>query len=153
MSDPIAQKLLTQLAVDPTSVPHFTLLHGIMRYDGRIWLGSNKSIHNRIFKALHTSALGGHSGAPATYHRIKNLFYWDTMKSGFWSMVQSCHICQKAKPDRSKYPGLLQPLPVPTTAWDIISMDFVEGLPVSGSANAILVVIDKFTKFGHFLTP
>jgi len=42
-------------------------------------------------------------------------------------------------------------LPVPTTAWDIISMDFVEGLPVSGSANAILVIIDKFTKFGHFL--
>jgi hypothetical protein len=30
-------------------------------------------------------------------------------------------------------------------------MDFVEDLPISGSANAILVVIDKFTKFGHLL--
>ena len=46
---------------------------------------------------------------------------------------------------------MLQPLPVPTVAWDIISMDFVEALPPSGSANAILVVIDKFTKFGHLL--
>lgn len=60
--------------------------------------------------------------------------------------VQKCGICQKAKLDRSKYPGLLQPLLVPKAAWDIISMDFVEGLHVSGSANAILVVIDKFTK-------
>jgi len=73
------------------------------------------------------------------------------MKSDIWSLVQSCVICQKAKLDRSKYPELLQPLPVPSAAWDIISMDFVEGLPVSGSANDILVIIDKFTKYGHFL--
>jgi hypothetical protein len=30
-------------------------------------------------------------------------------------------------------------------------MDFVERLPLSGSANTILVVVDKFSKFAHFL--
>jgi hypothetical protein len=30
-------------------------------------------------------------------------------------------------------------------------MDFVEGLPQSGHAFCIMVVIEKFTKYGHFL--
>ncbi|WVZ88094.1 hypothetical protein U9M48_034647 [Paspalum notatum var. saurae] len=40
---------------------------------------------------------------------------------------------------------------VPSWITEIISLDFIEGLPVFGSANCILVVIDSFTKYGHFI--
>jgi hypothetical protein len=30
-------------------------------------------------------------------------------------------------------------------------MDFIEGLPKSGRYDCILVVVDKFSKFAHFL--
>jgi hypothetical protein len=30
-------------------------------------------------------------------------------------------------------------------------MDFIKGLPQSGASNCILVIIEKFTKYGHFL--
>ena len=33
----------------------------------------------------------------------------------------------------------------------MVSLDFVEGLPSFGSANCILVVVDKFSKFAHFI--
>ena len=46
---------------------------------------------------------------------------------------------------------MLQPLPVPDSAWQIVSLDFVEGLPRSGQYNSILVVVDKYSKFAHFV--
>lgn len=88
---------------------------------------------------------------PVTYMRMKKLFAWKGMKAAVHSFVQTCLVCQQAKPDRTKLSGLLQPLEVPQHAWQIISMDFVEGLPQSGQANCILVVVDFFTKYRHFI--
>jgi hypothetical protein len=66
------------------------------------------------------------------------------MKKTVKLWVQSCVVCQQAKLGRVKYPGLLQPLPVPHRPWQHIVMNFVEGLPQSGSYNCLLVVVDRF---------
>ena len=73
------------------------------------------------------------------------------MKASVHQFVQECEICQRAKPDRAKYPGLLSPLPVPKHFWQIISMDFIEGLPRSGRYNCIYVVVDKLSHYAHFM--
>jgi hypothetical protein len=149
--DPAALSMLTKLSIDPTVVPNFTLVDGILKFKNRIWVGADVSLQNKLLAACHSSALGGHSEVPVTYMRMKKLFAWKGMKYAVHQFVTSCLTCQQAKPDRSKLPGLLQPLEVPTQAWQIISLDLVEGLPMSGHANCILVVIDSFTKYGHFL--
>jgi hypothetical protein len=73
------------------------------------------------------------------------------MKKQIKTFVQACNTCQQAKPDRAKYPGLLMPLPVPEHAWQVISMDFITGLPQSRQYNCIMVIVDKFSKYVHFL--
>ncbi|KAF8752189.1 hypothetical protein RHS01_08123 [Rhizoctonia solani] len=45
----------------------------------------------------------------------------------------------------------LKPLEVPPYPFHTISYDFITGLPKSQGHDAILVVIDSFSKFGHFI--
>jgi hypothetical protein len=51
------------------------------------------------------------------------------MNTNVHAFVKACMTSQQAKPDRSKNPRLLQPLPIHDAAWQIISLDFIEGLP------------------------
>lgn len=65
--------------------------------------------------------------------------------------VQGCDICQRNKTDLAAYPGLLQPLPIPEVVWSQINMDFIDGLPKSHGHKVILVVVDRLSKYVHFI--
>jgi hypothetical protein len=149
--DPFSAALLQELAVARQSRHPYTLLNGIIKLNDHIWIGDNPTVHQRVISAMHSSALGGHSGFLVTYSKMKKLFAWKGMKSAVRAFVQSCSTCLQAKPNRARYPGLLVPLPVPTESWQVLSMDFIEGLPRSSNANCVLVVVDKFSKFAHFI--
>jgi transposase InsO family protein len=107
--------------------------------------------HNAVLQALHSSGLGGHSGINATYQKVKALFAWPNLKEDVKDYVTKCQVCKQAKHENCRSSGLLQPLPVPNQAWHTVSMDFIEGLPKSKTFDTILVVIDKFTKYAHFI--
>jgi hypothetical protein len=117
-----------------------------------VWIAKNSLAQQHILEAVHDNGIGGHSGIYATYSRIKTLFAWPNMKQSVQTYVQQCQVCQQAKTEHIMIPGLLRPLPIPTPAWQIVSLDFIEGLPTSDHFNAILVVIDKFSKYGHFIS-
>jgi len=80
VDDTQAQALLQKLALEPTSDEHFKLDHGILRYNGRIWVDRDSSLQHQIISAFHDSPQGGHSGFPVTYHRLNALFKSPSMK-------------------------------------------------------------------------
>ncbi|WVZ58880.1 hypothetical protein U9M48_009103 [Paspalum notatum var. saurae] len=67
------------------------------------------------------------------------------------NFVKQCTLCQQAKHEKIKLLGLLQPLPIPDGAWQHLTMDFIEDLPKSETFDTLLVIVDKFTKYAHFI--
>jgi hypothetical protein len=151
VTDNEAQRKLAQLALASPDEQGYALIEGIIRHHGRIWVGANSALRTKLITAFHTSAIGGHSGADATYQRIKRLFAWTGLKAQVIDFVKQCDTCQHAKHSNTHPTGLLQPLPIPSGPWRDITMDFIEGLPLSDGFNTILVVVDRYTKFAHFI--
>jgi hypothetical protein len=75
--------------------------------------------------------VGGHSGQRATYQRLHRTFVWPAIKQAVIEYVDHCGTCKQAKHEKVRYPGFLQPLPIATSAWQTMPLDFVEGLPRS----------------------
>ena len=64
--------------------------------------------------------------------------------------ILRCETCIKAKLTFHK--GEYKPLPIADKPWEHVSMDFVVALPWTQRGNdAILVVIDRFSKMAHFI--
>jgi hypothetical protein len=143
--------LLQQVSVNLEATQHYSVHSCIIRYKDKICISTSTNLKAKILSAIHSSAIGGHSGIRATYHRVKRLLHWPQLKKSVEEFVSQCAICQRAKTKHCHYPGLLAPLPIPTIAWTFISMDFIEGLPKSGSNSVILVVVDRLTKYAHFI--
>jgi hypothetical protein len=73
------------------------------------------------------------------------------MRSFIKQYIQECETCQRNKSENVHPAGLLQPLPVPHQIWEDISMDFIDGLPKSSGKNVIFVVVDRLSKYAHFI--
>ncbi|CAJ2638126.1 unnamed protein product [Trifolium pratense] len=150
-SDSILNSIIQDLQKDPKSHPKFSWVRNELRRRGKLVIGANHDIKLSILSWLHDSAIGGHSGRDVTLSRIRSLFYWKGMAKDVLNYVRNCGICQKSKPDLAASPGLLQPLPIPTLIWTDISMDFIEGLPKSSGKQVIFVVVDRLSKYAHFM--
>ncbi|GJU23444.1 putative alpha/beta hydrolase fold protein [Tanacetum coccineum] len=100
-----------------------------------------QGLQEALVKHFHSSAVRGHNGVQATTKRISSFFYWKGMRKLIKQVVRTCDVCQRNKVDSSPYPGLLQPLPIPTQILYDISMDFIDAFPLSQGKSTILVVL------------
>jgi len=120
--------------------------------DSRIRLCVPANERARILKEVHDGAHeSAHAGWERTLASLRERFYWPRMRSDVVDYVKTCDPCQKIKHDRGARAGFLHPLEIPVNPFDDISLDLITSLPSSHGRNAILVVVDKLTKYAHFM--
>jgi len=103
---------------------------------------------SKVYNVLTESAHRGHA---KTYNRITSTYYWPKMSQDIKQYVSTCDICQKVKPRHHTLIGLLQPIPILSQPFKVVSMDFIPELPLSDGFDNILVIVDKLTKYAIFI--
>ncbi|KAL4575440.1 hypothetical protein LXL04_022283 [Taraxacum kok-saghyz] len=125
---------MQRITADPLAYPKFALHNGRLYYKHKLVLPS--SMDPAIVEGIPLQPKWG------------ALWLFPDLQEHF---VQECDICQRYKSSTLAPAGLLQPLPIPSAVWEEISLDFITGLPKSKGFEAILVVVDRLSKYCHFI--
>lgn len=125
------------------------MVSGSVFYKGRLVLPRTSQHIPLLLHEYYDRIQGGHSGLLKTLKRIQ--FQWDKMRGDIQKYVAECRICQTHKYSTLSPACLLQPLPIPEQIWENLAMDFIEGLPTLQRVNVIIMVVDRLSKYGHFI--
>jgi len=149
--DQEASAILQELNQGVTGKKHYSVVNSQLLYRGKVFVPTTDNWRSKMISELHDGVMGGHASKTRTYQRVKRNFAWPGMLKDIKFFIANCHTCHLNHYEAQTPPGLLQPNHIPEKAWSGISMDFIDGLPVSNGKTVIWVVVDRLTKVAHFI--
>jgi hypothetical protein len=137
----------------PQKVENYKLeTDGTLLYKNIIYIPNVQDLKLMILNEMHNVPYAGHPGYQKIVAAVKSHYFWPGMKKEIAEYIARCMECQKVKAEHRHPTGLLQPLPIPEWKWEVVTMDFITGLPRTGKQHdSIMVVVDKLTKAAHFI--
>ena len=151
--------IIQQLQAGYTADPWFrspSNLTSLVFRDDLWWKGTQvvvpdvNGLRRGILYELHDAPYSGHPGISKTLRNAQRLYWWPSLRTDVTDYVNTCASCQRNKSSSTKPAGLLQPLPIPTSPWSSVSMDFIVHLPKTSTGfDAIVVFVDRLTKMVH----
>ncbi|GJW18085.1 putative reverse transcriptase domain-containing protein [Tanacetum coccineum] len=125
---------------------------GTLCLNGRSWLPCHGDLRFVVMHESHKSKYSIHLGSEKMYQDMKKLYWRPNIKADIATYVSKCLTCAKVKAEHQRPSELLVQPAIPKWKWDNITMDFITKLPKSSQGfDTIWVIVDRLTKFAHFL--
>jgi hypothetical protein len=121
---------------------------GMVAFDDCLYIPPASPLLQEVLVAAHND---GHEGIHRTLHRLRRDFHFPNMCRLVQDFMKACVTYQQYKFDHLRPVGLLLPLPVPSAVWADIGIDFIAALPKVQGKTVILSVVDRFSKYCHFI--
>jgi hypothetical protein len=121
---------------------------GFIYYRGKLYVPNVKELRKEVVKQCHDTVTTGHPSKNGTIELVSHYYWWPQMAGFILSYVEGCDKCQSYRKDI--HPKLLVHLQeVPEGPWQIIGVDLIGPLPMSQGKDAILNIVDHYTKQLH----
>lgn len=149
--DPVALGIITTVQKGQAKLYKFE--DGLLFYgrEQRLYVPDWHQLRRNLIKECHDTKWAGHPGTRRTRALLEREYFWPRMRSDIDEYVKSCLVCQQDKIEQKKTSGLLEPLPIPNRPWESVSIDFISALPEVDGCGSIMVVVDRFSKYGIFI--
>ena len=122
----------------------------ILTYKNRIYIPNVADLRMIVMDEIHQAPYSGHPGYQKTIATTRKKYFWTGMTKYIIDYISKCMKCQQMKVEHQHPVGLLQPLLILEWKWEVISMDFITGFPMTmRQHDSIMVVVDKLTKESH----
>ncbi|KAI4895127.1 hypothetical protein NFI96_030604, partial [Prochilodus magdalenae] len=132
---PVLTKLRAQIqrgwpsrksTLDPDLQPYFTIHHELAVMNECIVRGSHRllvpeSLQKRLIVLAHET----HQGIVRTKQRLRELYWWPKMDFQIETCIKNCSTCQQNDKTTITHDAPLQPVPLPTAAWEKVSVDII----------------------------
>ncbi|SJL08165.1 uncharacterized protein ARMOST_11528 [Armillaria ostoyae] len=132
-----------------TSLEHergITEKDGILYYENRVYIPHHTALWGDVISQSHDHITARHPGIAKTKELILREYWWPKMNKDIEAYVKGCETCQRTKSSNQAKAAPLYPNAIPTKPWTHITVDMITGLPDSNGYDALLIVVDRFSK-------
>ena len=123
----------------------------LLYYEDQVYILPNKKLQEQLLNNNYDAPIAGHPRVFKTYKLINWYYWWLSQLKDIKTYIEGCSTCQQNKASRQKKATPLNPHPLPESPWESILLDIIGLLPESNGFNAILSVIDQFSKMIHLI--
>jgi hypothetical protein len=134
------------------SLKEWNFENGLLLHKEKVYIPKLKDqdLQRQIIQLHHDLPSAGHPGRWKTYKLISCNYWWPGLTTDVNKYVTGCDVCQRMKLRPQWQYGPLQPNLMPFGSWDVVTIDLITQLPESDGFDAIMVIVDRFSKQAHF---